>query len=76
MPRLPVRLMTMHQAKGREMDAIILVHLPEDLVRDTPIDRAKLSRVHFVVVARARRMASIILPSDGHPLYAWFRAMA
>jgi hypothetical protein len=60
-PRLPVRLMTTHQAKGREMDAVVLVHHNDDYIRADELD--KLKRVHFVAVSRARKTVSIILPS-------------
>lgn len=76
LPRLPVRLMTMHQAKGREMDAIILVHHPDDIVVDTRTEYTRLSRLHYVVVARARRTVSIILPADANPFYSAYGAMA
>ncbi len=58
-PRLPVRLMTTHQAKGREMDAVILVHNNDDYIPDLD----QLKRVHFVAVSRARKTVSIMLPS-------------
>jgi len=63
-PRLPVRLMTNHQAKGREMDAIILVHHNDDYIKLDELD--KIRRVHFVAISRARRTVSIILPTNPH----------
>jgi DNA helicase-2/ATP-dependent DNA helicase PcrA len=56
---LPVRLMTTFQAKGREMDAIVLVHHPEDIMKNN--EHEKLSRVHFVALSRARQTVSIML---------------
>jgi len=59
-PRSPVRLMTTHQAKGREMDGVILVHHPNDIIKANEHD--KIARVHFVAISRARRTVSIVLP--------------
>ncbi len=72
-PRLPVRLMTTHQAKGREMDAIILVHHPKDIIK--PNELAKIQRVHFVAVSRARRTVSIVLPPIVDPFLAPYRTL-
>jgi superfamily I DNA/RNA helicase len=58
-PQLPVRIMTTHQAKGREMDAVIIVHHNDDYIPTAD----KLKRVHFVAVSRARNTVSIMLPS-------------
>ena len=58
---LPVRLMTSFQAKGREMDAIVLVHHPDDIMRNNQSEHAKLARVHFVALTRARKTISIML---------------
>ncbi len=63
--RMPVRLMTMHQAKGREMDAILIVHHPDDYLPDPQ----QHGRVMFVAASRARRVVSILVPGTPHALY-------
>ncbi len=63
--RTPVRIMTMHQAKGREMDAVLIVHHPDDYLPDA----AKHARVLFVAVSRARRVVRIQVPPTPNALY-------
>lgn len=70
--RLPVRLMTMHQAKGREMDAILVVHHADDYLPE-PL---KHRRVLFVSMSRARRAVVILVPATPHPLYASIATLA
>lgn len=69
--RLPVRLMTMHQAKGREMDAILIVHQAGDYIPDLN----KFGRVLFVAASRARRVVSIQLNTAPLPAYAGLAAL-
>lgn len=71
--RLPVRLMTTFQAKGREMDAIVLVHHPEDIIKAN--EHAKIQRVHFVAISRARQTVSIVLPPDVNLFLLPYRAL-
>jgi superfamily I DNA/RNA helicase len=68
---MPVRLMTMHQAKGREMDAILIVHHADDYIPDLD----KFSRVMFVAASRARRVVSIQLNPTPLPAYAGVAAL-
>lgn len=70
--RLPVRLMTMHQAKGREMDAILVVHHPDDYLPE-PL---KHRRVLFVSMSRARRTVAILVPPAPHALYTSIASLA
>lgn len=64
--RTPVRIMTMHQAKGREMDAVLIVHHPDDYLPDA----AKHARVLFVAVSRARWAVMVQVAASPHRLYA------
>jgi hypothetical protein len=69
--RLPVRLMTMHQAKGREMDAILIIHHAGDYIPDLN----KFGRVLFVAASRARRVVSIQLNPTPLAAYAGLTAL-
>ena len=64
------QLMNFHQTKGREADAIILVYRDGDYLAGgsaiEPFEDA--SRVLYVSLTRARRMVTVILPPDPHPL--------
>lgn len=66
----PVRLMNVYQVKGREMDDVLLVHLPTDGDEWNPVGMLRLSRVHYVSISRARRRATILLPPDPKPFFA------
>lgn len=66
----PVRLMNVYQVKGREMDDVLLVHLPEDRDEWDRVGMLRLSRVHYVSITRARRRATFVLPSDPRPFFA------
>ncbi len=69
--RMPTRIMTMHQAKGREMDAVLIVHHPDDYIPNA----LSHSRVTFVAVSRARCMVAIQVPVTPHALYAPIAAL-
>jgi DNA helicase II / ATP-dependent DNA helicase PcrA len=71
-------LMNFHQTKGREADAVILVYQEGDYLTNSG-DREpyiESSRVLYVALTRARQKASVILPSDPHPLIARFAQYA
>lgn len=70
--RMPVRLMTMHQAKGREMDAILIVHHADDYIPDLD----KFGRVMFVATSRARQVVSVQLSPSPHLAYGGLAALA
>jgi DNA helicase-2/ATP-dependent DNA helicase PcrA len=71
----PVRLMTHHQAKGREMDAIVIVAHPVDYFGNPP-DLAAWRRLMFVAISRSRKTVSIILGPDTHEFYGRFHQLA
>jgi DNA helicase-2/ATP-dependent DNA helicase PcrA len=68
--RAAVRLMNVYQVKGREMDEVFLVHLPDDSDQWNPDGMLRLARVHYVSLSRARSRATIVLPADPKPFFA------
>jgi hypothetical protein len=70
--RMPARLMTMHQANGREMDAVLVIHHVDDYLPD-PL---KHRRVLFVAASRARRAVSVLVPPTPHAQYAALASLA
>jgi DNA helicase-2/ATP-dependent DNA helicase PcrA len=69
----PVRLMNIYQVKGREMDEVFLVHLPEDRDEWKPEEMRRLCRVHYVSISRARKRATIVLPAEPKPFFLPYR---
>jgi hypothetical protein len=67
--RAPVRLMNVYQVKGREMDFTYLVHATTDVEPRTPADADRLRRVQYVALARARKVATVVLPPAPLPSY-------
>lgn len=66
----PIRLMNLHQTKGREADATILAFTEGDYFgreRD-PFERG--SRLMYVAFTRARDSVIVLLPPNPHPLAA------
>ena len=76
--RAPVRLMTMFQAKGRELDGVVLVHEPRDILPTNTFDRRFIStsRLHYVAITRARRSVSVLIPETPHEFYRPFARLA
>lgn len=74
----PVRLMTTFQAKGRELDGVVLVHEPRDILPTNPFDRRFIStsRLHYVAITRARRSVSVLIPEAPHEFYRPFARLA
>jgi DNA helicase-2/ATP-dependent DNA helicase PcrA len=67
----PVRLMTTYQAKGRELDAVILVHDGRDILPNAYDRRfVSTSRLHYVAITRARQSVSVFIPETPHPFFA------
>jgi DNA helicase-2/ATP-dependent DNA helicase PcrA len=65
----PVQVMNLHQAKGREADAtILLLQQDEFHGRERP-PYPKLSRLLYVVMTRARQRAYILVPGAVHLLW-------
>jgi superfamily I DNA/RNA helicase len=57
--------MTAHQAKGREFDAVVVVHVSKRFLPDTEAAR----RVFYVAVTRGARSWTLIYPdADRSPL--------
>lgn len=65
----PVQVMNLHQTKGREADATILVLQPAEYHGNEQPPYPRLSRLLYVVLTRARDVAYIAVPDDVHPLW-------
>lgn len=65
----PVQVMNLHQTKGREADATLLLLQPGEYHGNERPPYPKLSRLLYVVLTRARERAHIAVPDDIHPLW-------
>jgi DNA helicase-2/ATP-dependent DNA helicase PcrA len=65
----PVQVMNLHQTKGREADATVLLLQPDEFHGYESPPYPKLSRLLYVVLTRARLRAYIAVPTDVHPLW-------
>lgn len=65
----PVQVMNLHQTKGREADATILVLQPGEYHGGEQPPYPTLSRLLYVVLTRARQRAYIAVPEGVHPLW-------
>lgn len=66
----PVRVMTFHQAKGREVDAVVLVFTRGDYFGKESTPYPAASRLLYVTLTRARKQVRILLPPRPHSLVA------
>ncbi len=69
-----VQLMNFHQAKGREVDGVILVYEEDEYHarRNETEPYVRQARVQYVAISRARRRVSVLLPVRPHPVIAPF----
>jgi DNA helicase-2/ATP-dependent DNA helicase PcrA len=67
-----VQLMNFHQAKGREVDGVILAYGEDEFhARRNEIEPyVRQARVQYVAISRARRRVSVLLPPRPHPVIA------
>jgi DNA helicase-2/ATP-dependent DNA helicase PcrA len=65
----PVQVMNLHQTKGREADATILLLQPDEYHGNERSPYPKLSRLLYVVLTRARDRAYLAVPDDVHLLW-------
>lgn len=65
----PVQVMNLHQTKGREGDATILLLQPDEYHGRERPPYPTLSRLLYVVLTRARVRAHIVVPDEIHPLW-------
>jgi DNA helicase-2/ATP-dependent DNA helicase PcrA len=72
----PVQVMNLHQTKGREADAVIIVFRSGDYHGSENEPFPALSRLLYVILTRARNQVTLLLPADPHPLVAPFSALA
>lgn len=66
----PVQVMNLHQTKGREADATILLLQDDEYYGGEGPPYPTLSRLLYVVLTRARRRAHIVVPDRVHPLWS------
>lgn len=67
-----VKLMTYHQAKGREADVVVHVFQADDYFGRDREPYQKMSRVLNVAISRARKRVEVVLPRSPHPVVAPF----
>jgi len=65
----PVQVMNLHQTKGREADATILLLQPGEYHGKERSPYPKLSRLLYVVLTRARDRAYLAVPDEVHLLW-------
>jgi DNA helicase II / ATP-dependent DNA helicase PcrA len=71
----PVQVMNLHQTKGRETDAVIIVFRNADYHGRESEPFPAASRLLYVILTRARKQVTLILPTDPHPLVAPFASL-
>jgi DNA helicase-2/ATP-dependent DNA helicase PcrA len=69
-----VQLMNFHQAKGREVDGVILIYGEDEYHarRNETEPYLRQARVQYVAISRARRRVTVLLPVRPHPVIAPF----
>jgi DNA helicase II / ATP-dependent DNA helicase PcrA len=72
----PVHVMNLHQTKGREADAVVIVFRNDDYHGTEGEPFPTLSRLLYVVLTRARNQVILLLPPDPHPLVSPFVSIA
>ena len=72
----PVQVMNLHQTKGREADAVIIAFRGGDYHGREGEPFPAASRLLYVILTRARKRITLILPTDPHPLVAPFASLA
>lgn len=69
--RLPaVQVMNLHQTKGREADAVVVVCSDDDYLGDETEPFPDGSRLLYVILTRARQEVTMIFGDEPHPLVA------
>lgn len=69
--RLPtVQVMNLHQTKGREADAVVILCRDDDYHGDGTEPFPDASRLLYVILTRARREVTMIFGHNPHPLVA------
>jgi DNA helicase-2/ATP-dependent DNA helicase PcrA len=64
-----LQVMNLHQTKGREADATILLLQPDEFHGRERTPFPKLSRLMYVVLTRARKRAHLVVPPEVHALW-------
>lgn len=71
----PVQVMNLHQTKGREADAVVILCTDEDFHGHEDEPFVEGSRLLYVILTRARTEVTVILGHDPHPLVAPIAAL-
>jgi DNA helicase II / ATP-dependent DNA helicase PcrA len=66
---MPVQVMNLHQTKGREADATVLLLQPDEFHGYEPEPYPTGSRLLYVCLTRARERAHIVVPENIHGLH-------
>jgi DNA helicase-2/ATP-dependent DNA helicase PcrA len=72
----PVQVMNLHQTKGREADAVIIAFRNGDYHGSEGEPFPAASRLLYVILTRARKQITLLLPTNPHPLVAPFADLA
>jgi len=72
----PVQVMNLHQTKGRETDAVIIAFRSGDYHDREGEPLPAASRLLYVILTRARKQITLILPTDPRALVAPFASLA
>ena len=72
----PVQVMNLHQTKGREADAVVIAFRNRDYHGKEGEPFPAASRLLYVILTRAQKQITLILPTDPHPLIAPFAGLA
>lgn len=64
----PVQVMNLHQTKGREVDAVIIAFRQQDYHGKETEPFPAASRLLYVILTRARKQITLLLPSHPHGL--------
>ncbi|MDJ0767137.1 MAG: ATP-dependent helicase [Ilumatobacter sp.] len=70
-----VQVMNLHQTKGRESDAVVILFSDSDFHGREVEPFPEASRLLYVVLTRARKEITVILGGDPHPLVAPFGSL-
>lgn len=70
-----VQVMNLHQTKGREADAVIIVFRQDDYHGKETEPFPAASRLLYVILTRARHQVTLLLPSRPHALVEPFAAL-
>ena len=71
-----VQVMNLHQTKGREADAVIILSDDDDYHGKEREPFVQGSRLLYVILTRARREVTVLLGHEPHPLVSPLASLA